>query len=296
MKKSEIIYQDPEYQDPEVADAIERPELKNKILNISYADKTEYELMDLYFPDIGQGPFPVIIDVHGGGWFYGSRSSQRMNPVLEGLKRGYAVASVDYTLSSHGQFPLQIYELKAAIRFLRANAEKYNLDKDKIVLWGLSAGAHLSMITAQSGDDELVELSMGNSELSSEVAAAVALYGPVDLTLGDVFSHDSAEAKLLGDSVHNKKELAKKADPRSYIKQNGPPLFLQYGNADGIVPLEHAYAIQKSLMEAGRKQDYFEIVDGAKHADSKFRTQENTDKIFEFIQIQLKKNNIRKGV
>lgn len=295
MEQSIIIYQDPDFQDPEVAEAKERPELKHKVLGIPYAEKTEYEILDLYFPDTGQGPFPVIVDVHGGGWFYGSRSSERMEPVLDGLKRGYAVASVDYTLSSYGQFPLQVYELKAAIRFLRANAEKYNLDADKIVLWGLSAGAHLSMIASQSGDEELLDLSMGNAGFSSKAAAAVTLYGPVDLTSGDITSGDSAEAKLLGGAVCDKMDLAEKADPRSYIKRDGPPLFLQYGNADGIVPLAHAYAIQKSLIDAGRKQDFFEIIDGAKHADSKFRTRENTDKIFEFIQAQLKIKNERKG-
>lgn len=296
MEKNRIIYQDPEFQDPEVADAKERPQLKNKVLNVPYAKKTEYELMDLYFPEKGNGPFPVIMDVHGGGWFYGSRSSERMEPVLNGLGMGYAVASVDYTLSGHGQFPLQVYELKAAIRFLRANAENYNLDAERIVLWGLSAGAHLSMLTALSGDDELVDLSFGNPQYSSKVAAAVALYGPVDLSLGDTRSPDSPEAKLLGTAVHNNMDLAKKADPRSYVKLDGPPLFLQYGNADGIVPLEHGYAIKKALSDAKREQDYFEIVDGAKHADSKFRTKENTDKIFEFInRNSQRRNNIRKG-
>lgn len=276
-------------QDPEVAVYCERQELTRKYIGISYADKTEYEKLDIYLPEQGEGPFPVIVDVHGGGWFYGSRSSRRMDPVLKGLEREYAVVSVDYTLSKYAPFPLQVLELKAAIRFLRQHARQYYLDTDHMAMWGLSAGAHLSMLAAFTADcDELDDERLSDRKISCRLQALVALYGPTDLTFMEKSGPESMESLFLGCIPKENPELAAKANPCNYVTDAAPPCFLQYGDADELVVLKHGTAIRQALQKVRSDQDYYEIVHGAKHADALFRTPENTEKIFRFLDTVLK--------
>lgn len=276
-------------QDPEVAVYCERPEVVRKYTGISYAQRTKYEMLDIYLPEQGEGPFPVIIDVHGGGWFYGSRSSRRMDPVLEGLKKGYAVVSVDYTLSRYAQFPLQVLELKAAIRFVRAHAEQYCLDAERIAMWGLSAGAHLSMLTAFTADSrELDDEELSDSSISCKLQALVALYGPTDLTIMENSGPESMEALFLGCVPCENPERAEKANPCNYVTMAAPPCFLQYGDADELVILKHGEAIKQAVQTVRGNKDYYEVVHGAKHADALFRTPENTEKIFRFLDTVLK--------
>lgn len=167
----------------ETATVLETPELHRKFLNVRYAECTGDEMMDIYLPEQGEGPFPVIVDIHGGGWYYGAKSSLKIKPVLMGLKRGYAVVSLQYTWSVHGHFPMQIYDVKAAIRFLRANAATYHINQEKIGLWGLSAGAHLASLAGTGATvPQLENLDMGNPRESSAVQCVVALYPIIDIT------------------------------------------------------------------------------------------------------------------
>ena len=167
----------------ETSVVLETPELHRKFLNVTYAYCTDDEVMDIYLPEEGDGPFPVIVDIHGGGWYYGVKSSLKLKPVLTGLKRGYAVVSLQYTWSVHGRFPIQIYDIKAAIRFLRANSKKYFLNPDKIGLWGLSAGAHLACLAGTAAEiPQLEDLRMGNPQESSRVQCVVALYPIIDIS------------------------------------------------------------------------------------------------------------------
>lgn len=167
----------------ETATVLETPDLHRKFLNVRYAECTDDEVMDIYLPEQGEGPFPVIVDIHGGGWYYGAKSSLKIKPVLQGLKRGYAVVSLQYTWSVHGHFPIQIYDIKAAIRYLRANAAAYHINPDKIGLWGLSAGAHLASLAGTGAAvPQLEDLDMGNPRESSAVQCVVALYPIIDIT------------------------------------------------------------------------------------------------------------------
>lgn len=220
----------------------------------------------------------------------GSRSSRRMDPVLEGLKRGYAVASVDYTLSGAAKFPTQVYELKAAVRFLREHAKRYLLDPDRIGMWGLSAGANLAMLAAFSAAaGELEDENFGGSSgVSGRIQALVALYGPTDLTISEGCHEASMESLFLGCVPRENRELAKRANPCTYVTKDAPPCFLQYGDADELVVLEHGAVIRDALQRVRTDGDWFEVVHGAGHADALFRTRENTEKIFRFLDGHLK--------
>lgn len=282
------------YQSPEVGVYVPRTYVKRQFPLVRYASKDVFELMDIFLPEEGEGPFPAVIDIHGGGYFYGSRSSVRMEPVLELIHHGYVVVTLDYTLSPYGKFPLQIHELKAAIRYLRANAKKYCIDADRIGLWGLSAGAHLAVLTAvSSGIAELEDLSMGYAEYSSDVQAVVDLYGPVDFRIGDVNGDEDPSktlyAMLLGQPIKQVPELVYLANPCNFADDRIPPLFIQHGDSDHLVSPQNSYMLYDKIAEtAGIQHAYFEIIAGADHADPLFRTPENNQKIYNFLDKYLK--------
>src|SRR3954465_965676 len=140
----------------------------------------ERQRLDLYVPEKADGPLPVIVWVHGGAWLGGSKEGG--GPALPFVRRGYAVASVNYRLSQHARFPAQIEDCKAAIRWLRANAKTYKLDPDRFGAWGASAGVHLVALLGTSGDVKDLGGDGGTTGQSSRVQAVVDWFGPTDVT------------------------------------------------------------------------------------------------------------------
>ena len=132
-------------------------QIKRKWLDISYSTESQAQKLDVYLPDEGDGPFPVILSIHGGAFRAGDKGDNQVVPMLEGVKRGYAVVSVNYRLSQEAIFPAQIYDIKAAVRWIRANAKQYKFNPDKIAAWGGSAGGHLSALLGTSGDVKELE-------------------------------------------------------------------------------------------------------------------------------------------
>ena len=287
----------------ETASVLETPDLHRKFLDVQYATCTDDELMDIYLPEEGDGPFPVIVDIHGGGWYYGAKSSLKIEPVLTGLKRGYAVVSLQYTWSVHGHFPIQIYDIKAAIRFLKANAEKYHLNGEKIGLWGLSAGAHLAALAGTAGMvPHLEDLSMGNPDVSSQVQCVVALYPIIDILQlehqhiqygvdpNEACSNDgSMGGMLFGKAPYKVPHLCQLANPENYITKDTPPFFIQHGMADTIVPFQQSILFADKLEKVlGKEKVTLELFPQVDHAEPFFRTKENTEKIFAFLDKYLK--------
>jgi len=125
------------------------PNIKNKFTDIAYATKSNTQKLDIYLPNEGKGPFPVIIIFHGGGFWGGDKSNDDIENRLQGLNHGYAVVTVDYRLSDEAKFPAAINDAKAAIRFIKVNAAQYNLNPNKIALWGIQQVAILLPLQAQ---------------------------------------------------------------------------------------------------------------------------------------------------
>ena len=123
---------------------IDANKYKRKWLDIPYASQSPAQKMDIYLPDEGDGPFPVIMQVHGGAFMLGSKGEVVSEPMIQGIYLGYAVADINYRLSGEAIFPALVYDGKAAVRFLRANAAQYHLDGSRIAAWGQSAGGHLA--------------------------------------------------------------------------------------------------------------------------------------------------------
>lgn len=277
--------------------------VKKKYLNVAYATKSSSENLDIYLPNSGKGPFPVIVAIHGGGFKMGDKNSGEVNDELTGLKKGYAVVCVNYRLSGEAVFPAAVYDVKAAVRFIKANASKYNLNSKKIVAWGDSAGANLaSMLGVSAGVKSLEDLSLGNSNQTSNVQAVVDLYGPINfLTMDTEFkksgkttfaTHNEAnsfESAYLGAQITKVLNKAKQANPTTYISTKTVPFFIENGTADTNVPTQQSVDFSAALKKViGNNKVTYIKLQGAGHGGSQFDTTENLNKVFAFIDKYLK--------
>lgn len=280
--------------------------IKRKWLDVPYADKSPAQRLDIYLPEKGDGPFPVIASIHGGAWMFGDKGDDMNRPFLEGLRRGYAVACINYRLSDEAHFPSQIHDCKTAIRYLRTNASAYQLDGGKIGAWGASAGGHLAALLGTADRvRELDDPSMRNSRtrFSAKVQAVVVWYGPVanfltmdtelaESGLGpcDHSKRNSPESKLLGRRITDVPALVKFASPMTYIKRRVPPFLLQHGLKDDTVPVQQAIRFAEQMKEiAGKEKVTLEILKDAMHGDPLFETPRNIRRVLDFFDIHLKR-------
>jgi acetyl esterase/lipase len=264
--------------------------------NIPYVENGHHnQVLDIYLPENpSEKPLPLMIWIHGGAWMAGSQANP---PVLYLVKKSFAVASIQYRFSKDAIWPAQSYDCKAAIRFLRANAGKYNFDANRFAVGGDSAGGHLAAFIGTSGDVKEMEGDLGNTNVSSRVQAVVDWFGPTDITVigaqsgpHSMIQHDDAkspEALLLGGTVQEKKELAKTANPLTYIDKNDPPFLIMHGDNDQLVPLAQSTMLAKALIDAGVEVT-MKTIPGAGHEDPKFRSPENQRLIEEFLRGALK--------
>jgi len=213
-------------------------------------------LLDLYLPEKGDKPLPLIIWIHGGAWMAGSKDGP--SPALRCTPNGYAVAQVGYRLSQEAKFPAQIYDCKAAVRWLRANAAKYNLDPNKFIAWGGSAGGHLVALLGTSGGVAELEGNVNDLKESSRVQAVVDWFGPTDfLHIGDAESDlrhnapDSPESKLIGGPLLENKDQAAKASPITHVSKDAPPFLIMHGDHDRTVPFNQSELLYAALKKAG---------------------------------------------
>lgn len=254
---------------------------------IRYATSSPTQLLDLYRPTSGAGPFPTIVWIHGGGWQSGSRAS--VAQILNLVCQGYAIASIDYRLSGEALFPAQIYDVKAAIRFLRANATTYNLDANRFVAAGSSAGGHLAALAGTSGGVAALEdLSLGNPTVSSSVQAVIDWYGPTDLAQMDTQllaqgcgagrAHhddaDSGESRLLGCALPTcDPALLAAVNPITYVDRNDPPFMMLHGDLDCTVPTAQSRLLRDALV-AVRRCPRLGTVVGASHGGAAWTSPE----------------------
>lgn len=235
------------------------------------ANGHERHKLDLYIPEKADGPLPLLIWIHGGGWQNGSKEGC---PPLRGgyTERGYAVASINYRLSGHATFPAQIEDCKAAIRWLRAHAKQYNLDPERFGVWGSSAGGHLVALVGTSGD--VKEFDAGaHLDQSSRVQAVCDYYGPTDFTVfvttPGYESHASAqspEAKLIGGAVMDNKDKAARVNPITYVTKDDPPFLIVHGDKDPTVPINQSQLLFEALKKAGVSV-HFHTIQGAGHGN-----------------------------
>lgn len=204
-------------------------------------------------------PRPGIVVVHGGGWLEGDKSSfvfkDRTAPanIVDFAKLGFVAVTVNYRLLTEAPFPAAVEDCKCAVRWLRANAREYNLDRDHIGAWGNSAGGHLALLLAMVGKEAGLEGDGPYQDESSLVQAAVSDSGPIDMIHQARDSAISEVVKRFMGGVPEGERLAayKRASPNNYIKPNTPPLLLLYGVADDQIPIVTADQFVLDLGKAG---------------------------------------------
>lgn len=245
-------------------------------LDISYADTgNPMHRLDLYLPkNRTSDKLPVMVFFHGGGWMHGYKSDAAVM-LMPFLYAGqYAVAFVAYRLTGEAQWPAQIHDCKAAIRWVRANALKYALNADRIGVWGVSAGGHLALMLGVSGDVPALEGDIGPYQgVSSKVNAVVNYFGVSELLPiidqpgnMDLTRSDTLAAKLIGGPLIENTGKAKAASPITYVTANDPPVLTVHGTKDYAVPYLQSIRLDAALKKVG-VPSYFVTVIGGGHGD-----------------------------
>jgi acetyl esterase/lipase len=219
--------------------------------DVTYATIDGEELkVDLARPKDAKLPLPCVVVIHGGGWAAGNRKSHD-NLTWDLASRGYVAATVSYRFAPKHPFPAQIQDVKAAVRFLRANAEKFAIDPAKVGAIGFSAGAHLSMMLGamdkEDGFDDVGE----NRDQSSKVQAVVSYFGPTDLLQPYPDATKPILQKFLGGTLDEKRDLAKRASPITYVNAGDAPMLLLQGTKDPLVPHDQAVRMADALTKVG---------------------------------------------
>ena len=257
--------------------------------SVPYASRSSSQALDIWVPDGTPGPVPLVIFVHGGAFVAGDKSMDvEIGNVASVLAAGYAAASVNYRLSGEARFPAAAQDVKAAVRFLRANASHYGLDPDRFAAWGESAGGHLVALIGTTGDQETVldDPSLGNAGVSSAVQAVVDFFGPTDFLQmdgqfasaapaachGAVLAHDAAdspESAYLGAAIQTVPDAAAAANPITYIAtaKTLPVFLIAHGDSDCEVPNQQSRILHEALMEAGATAT-FNLVPGLGHDEA----------------------------
>jgi acetyl esterase/lipase len=281
--------------------------IRRKWQNAPYADISPAQTLDIYLPDDGDGPFPVIVSIHGGAFRECDKGDEQIHPMLEGLKRGYAVVSINYRMSGEAKFPALVHDVKAAVRWIRANAAQYGFDPDRIAAWGGSAGAYLAtMLGVSAGASELEDLSLGAADQPCNVQAVVSWFGPTDFLMMDEWlaesgipsvpgmehnAADSPESLLLGAKITEVPDLVRAANPETYVSPAAPPFFLQHGSMDMVVPYQSSVRLAEKLAKAiGKDNVELELLESAGHADPRFDAPGNVEKVFAWLDARLKGN------
>ncbi len=249
----------------------------NYVPDVVYAKFDERELvLNLILPSGDQeSKSPLVVFIQGSAWYpqnvYGNL------PQLADIARaGYAVASVEYRPSNEAKAPAQAQDVKAAIRFMRANTEQYNIDPAKVAVWGNSSGGHLAALTGTS-DGESQFLTQDNSEQSSRVQAVVDFYGPTDFLRMDDYpsrithnAPDSPESNVIGAPIQSAEasEKVRSYNPISYISNEKelPPFLIVHGDVDPLVPFNQSVLLYNALKEAGKDVTFYKVK-GAGHGD-----------------------------
>nr|WP_121271613.1 alpha/beta hydrolase [Pedobacter schmidteae] len=252
-------------------------------LNVVYTKVNDWEgKLDLYLPPAKNGATPLVINIHGGGWNKGNKESQTGFSGF--FKRGYAVANIAYRLTGIATAPAAVEDTRCALIYLITNAGKLNIDVNKIVIMGGSAGGHLALMGGLLGNNHIFDTNC-KSTANIKVAAIIDKYGITDVWdwgYGPIKTSKSATA-WLGAKAKDK-DFAMSVSPLYQVNKNSPPVFIVHGDADPIVPYQQSVALKAKLDELGVKNE-FVTVKGGQHG--KFTPEDNSmvnAKIMDFLK------------
>lgn len=254
----------------------------------AWFDHTRRDLkMDIIYPEDKTKKYPCVVWICGGAWIRMDRSAHTAY-LSELARSGFVVASVEYRTSNEGCFPIQLQDVKAGIRYLRAHSDRYNIDSERFGVMGESAGGYLTAMAALA-DDPAYDVG-AFTECSSKVQAACPWYPPTDVTgfayPSPVEAAAAPESLLLGMNVMLHQEEAHKACPVSFVTKDAPPFLIIHGDNDHTVPFAQGEILHDKLEAAGADVRLL-VLEGADHADMAFFQEEIWQRIAGFFQEKL---------
>ncbi|HIR27332.1 MAG TPA: alpha/beta hydrolase [Candidatus Choladousia intestinigallinarum] len=246
----------------------ELPENITKHLDLQYGCDSREQVLDLYLPREGTGKSPLILYIHEGAFAFGSKRDKRAETLFKALERGYAIASIDYRKSGEATWPAPLYDIKTAVRFLRAHADTYSLDENRFAAWGMSAGAYYGSLAAVThGIPGFEDPRTGYGAFSSGLQAVVDLCGAcsgfhlLDEMIrengGTNPTHDrenSPESILMGNPLQEIRELCRLAAPITYVNGKVPPFFIFHCVSDPVVPVQQSENFAAALKKAAGEE------------------------------------------
>ncbi len=224
--------------------------------------------LDLYRPSSGDGPFPGAIFIHGGGWSAGGRNAFRRQAAYL-ASQGFVCVTIEYRLSKEAPYPAAVYDCKASVRWMRANAGHYRLNPDQIAAAGGSAGGHLAAMLGTTKDDRNLEGDGGNAGFSSRVQAVVAFNGVFDFVSLLTRTQQpqavrDAVLPFLGGPLDQIPEVWMQASPVAHVSGECPPFLFLHGTGDKTAPYEQTLEMQKALQDVGVRVEVY-TAEGADH-------------------------------
>ena len=256
---------------------------------IEYSNPGDEHLqLNLARPKTGSGPFPAVLCIHGGGFRAGKRDSYDAL-CLKLAERGYVAATMTYRLAPKHQFPAAVHDTKAAVRWLRANAQKYNLNPAKIGVTGGSAGGHLAQFLGVTANVPQFEGTGGNPEQSSAVTCVVNVYGPSDFTKSYGKSVDAHEVLPLwfGGNLETKRDLHIQGSPLYWVTPNSAPTLCIHGTEDKYVAHEQAVWLVDKLKAATVEAELLTL-EGAGHGFKGADAEKSEKALLEYFDKKLK--------
>ena len=261
---------------------VEYPEGYSAQLNVVYAKVKDWEgRMDLYLAPKEKGPSPVVINIHGGGWNKGQKESQTGFNTF--FKQGFAVANIGYRLTGQATAPAAVEDTRCALIYLIKNAKELNIDVNRIVIMGGSAGGHLALMGGLLANDHRFDGNCPGVE-NVKVAAIIDKYGITDVWDWGYGSNVTSKSatRWLGDKANDQK-FAATVSPITYVNKNSPPTFIVHGDADPTVPYQQSVALHKKLKEAGVTTEFITVEGGLHGKFDKEKNSEVNKAIMNFI-------------
>jgi acetyl esterase/lipase len=275
-----------------------RPPERRVARDVQYAPGSARRRLDISLPAEGDGPFPVIVYVHPGGYVAGDKSL-----VIAGLEelaheRGYAFVSVGYRLIDQADWPAQIVDVKSGISWVRAHADEYAIDAERIGVWGVSAGGHLAALAGTSGNADLFsDPSAEHSATPSTVAAVIDWFGPTDFVALQQYLRAERERtevrqfqlEFITRQIAASPGSVANANPATHADANDPPLLIQHGSEDvGVPAAQSRQFAETAARKMGKGKVTYEEFEGLGHAAPEFYTRRNVERNLDFLDAHLR--------
>lgn len=252
--------------------------------NITYLTANNVDLkVDVYRPRYAEGPLPTVIYIHGGGWVGGSKEASAFQ-LLPYLEQGWAAVNVQYRLARISPAPAAVEDSRCALQWVAANAEQFGFDMEHLVVTGNSAGGHLSLTTGMLDAEVGLDRQCPGSQ-TPDVAAIVNWYGITDV--GDLLAGENERGyavRWLG-SLPDRYDIAARVSPLNMVNPNLPPIITIHGDADAVVPYEHAVQLHRALDEVGVTNELITVPGGGHGGFTRNEYRDIYQSIFDFLDV-----------